>query len=67
MTIELVGLVYSLICAITAAYMANRKGRSSGLWFLLGFFLGIIALVILAWLDNVGIRWSAARRDKGQR
>jgi hypothetical protein len=42
------GVVFALICG----YVAQGKGRSVALWAVLGFFLGLIALIILALLKK---------------
>ena len=54
-------VVYALVWATIAAFMAKRKGRSVGLWFTLGVVLGILAPIILGCLDNAGIRWVRKR------
>ena len=38
--------------AVACALIAHRKGRSTALWAVLGFFFGPIALLIIACLPN---------------
>jgi hypothetical protein len=59
--IEWAVLGYSLVCAVLAGLMAGRKSRHVGLWAVFGFCLGILALIILGFLDNAGIRWSVRK------
>lgn len=42
-----------LICAIGAGLIANAKGRRVWLWILLGFLIGIFAVIIIACLPKV--------------
>ncbi|MEC9264728.1 MAG: SHOCT domain-containing protein [Pseudomonadota bacterium] len=44
----LIYLAFGLIFALICANMAKSRNRSTGLWGVLGFFLGIIAVLILA-------------------
>ena len=44
--IAILVLVYPLPCALLSAWMAERTGRSSYRWFLIGFFLGIFGVGI---------------------
>lgn len=41
-------IVFWLICAGFAAYIADQKGRSSAGWFTLGLFFGVFALLAIA-------------------
>ncbi|MEA2521832.1 MAG: hypothetical protein QOI81_1478, partial [Actinomycetota bacterium] len=43
-----VGVLMAIICA----YIASTKGRSVVLWAVLGFFFGLIALIIIAFLKK---------------
>ena len=54
MTVEWAYVVYAygLVCAVLAGIMARRKSRRVFLWVVLGFFLGIIGLIILARLGE---------------
>jgi 4-hydroxybenzoate polyprenyltransferase len=45
-------LVVAIVMAIVCAYVANIKGRSVALWAVLGFFFGLIALIIIALLKK---------------
>ncbi len=64
----LAAVVYVLTCATIAGYMASRKNRSVGLWCVLGGSLGIVGIIILGFLDDAGVRWSADRKRRaGQR
>ena len=40
--------VYSVVCGSYCATLAEEKKRSAMLWFLGGFFFGIIALIAVA-------------------
>ena len=40
----IIGLIFAFICV----GMARKRGRDAALWGVLGFFLGIIAVIILA-------------------
>lgn len=43
-----VGITVGVICGFLSAAIAQHKGFSGGPFFLLGFFLGVIGLVITA-------------------
>jgi 4-hydroxybenzoate polyprenyltransferase len=45
-------LVVAIVMAVVCAYVANTKGRSVVLWAILGFFFGLIALIIIAILKK---------------
>lgn len=47
-------LVVWLIAAGVCAYFASKKGRSVAGWFVLGFLLPVVALVILWVLPSLG-------------
>jgi hypothetical protein len=42
------GAVFAVVCA----FVAQSKGRSMALWAVMGFFLGLIALIIIALLKK---------------
>ena len=42
----------SLGCAVLCAWFADRKGRNVALWGVIGFVIGVIALVIIAVLPS---------------
>ena len=46
-------LIVGVICAIICGIIANSKGRSVGGWAALGFFFGLIPLIIVACLPNL--------------
>jgi hypothetical protein len=46
--IIIIWLVFGLFFALISAGMANRRGRNGALWGVLGFFIGIFAILILA-------------------
>ena len=48
-------LIYAAVCGLTAVFMARRKNRGAGLWFILGGLLGIFGLIILGFLDDEGL------------
>lgn len=41
-------LIVWVVCAFVCAFMASSRNRSPGLWFVLGLFFGLIAVLILA-------------------
>ena len=45
-------LIWSIIFTIACSYIANEKGRSAGAWAILGFFFGLIALLIIICLPD---------------
>ena len=45
-------LIWSIIFGIVCGYIANEKGRSAGTWAILGFFFGLIALLIIVCLPD---------------
>lgn len=47
-------LIFSIVFAFLCAYLAHQKGRSVVGWFMLGFFLSVIALVVLWILNPLG-------------
>lgn len=53
-----------IVCAFGCYRIALSKGRGAGLWGVLGFFFGLIALLIIALLPSVkaGAPAVAARR-----
>ena len=57
-------LSYAAVCGLIAVFMARRKNRGPGLWFLLGGLLGVFGLIILGFLDDEGVRWSSRRKNK---
>ncbi len=48
LTLVLIGLLWSLLPLIICYSMAGRKGKSRGLWLLLGIIFGWIAVLFLA-------------------
>ena len=58
----LVYATYMLICAFIASYIAHRKRRSVGLWFLLGGLLGFFGILIISLLDTAGLEWVQRKR-----
>ncbi len=42
------GIIYSVVCAVLAAWMAHSKDRGQWEWFFLGMAYGIFALIVLA-------------------
>ena len=45
-------LIWSIIFTIACGYIANEKGRSARAWAILGFFFGLIALLIIICLPD---------------
>jgi hypothetical protein len=58
-------LVYSAAFGIASAAVASSKGRSGPLWFILGFILGCIGLVVILCLPSVGLASTYGRGSKG--
>lgn len=52
MMVVIVWFVVALVFAFISAGMANSRGRSGGLWGILGFFFGIFTVLILAIIGN---------------
>jgi hypothetical protein len=49
---SLIGFVLALLIGWGCSRIAAGKGRSSTLWFVLGFFFTIISLIIIALLPS---------------
>ena len=49
------GIIESILFGTISCIVATNKGRSGG-WFWLGFFLGLIGLVIVACLENFNVQ-----------
>ena len=47
---EILGLLLWAACFIGSGYVASQKNRSVGAWLMLGFFFGIVSLIIVALL-----------------
>jgi len=47
---EAFGLLLWAACFIGSGYIASQKNRSVGGWLVLGFFFGIVSLIIVALL-----------------
>jgi hypothetical protein len=52
MTLPLIELVVGIVCAYVCYRIAIGKGRGGTLWAVLGFFFGLIALIIIALLPR---------------
>ena len=64
----MMAIIVSLICAVIAALIASRKGRSVVGWAFGGFFLGLIGVIIVACLPNrKEERAHRARSEREQR
>jgi hypothetical protein len=48
LTILLIALVWSLVPLFICASLAGRKGKSRGLWVLLGIVFGWLAVLVIA-------------------
>lgn len=46
-------IIIWLLFGLATALVAKEKGRSVGLWLILGFLLGIFALLIIIFLPSV--------------
>ena len=62
--------IYGIIFGISCSWLATQKGRSGGNWFFVGFLLGIIGLLLIAFAPSSPIatssrakRQSAAKPD----
>lgn len=53
MELHLLNYLFLILCGWFAAYLAAKKGRGAILWFFLGLFLNIFALLILIFLPPV--------------
>ncbi len=53
-----------LLCGWLAAYLGAKKGRSAILWFFLGFFINVFALLFLIFLPPVAKRPSQAQKPE---
>lgn len=47
-------LIVSLVCALSAAFFAQDRGRDPLNWYFIGLFLGIFGIVALFFLSNKG-------------
>jgi hypothetical protein len=47
---EAFGLLLWAACFVGSGYIASQKNRSVGAWLVLGFFFGIVSLIIVALL-----------------
>ena len=59
-----IGLIYSAVCAVLAAWLANRKARGTLEWFFLGLAYGILALIALVALPDDSLL-DYGRRPRG--
>ena len=53
--IELLGLVVSVISAFACRAIAKAKHRRSGLWFVIGLFFGLFAVIVLSCLPALPV------------
>jgi Short C-terminal domain len=62
--IIVVYLIFGAIFAFITSGMATRRGRSGGLWGILGFFFGIFAMLLLLIIGNAssGVASSAGHQ-----
>lgn len=47
-----VSLAIAVVCAVACYFLAVRKARRGPLWAVLGFFFGIISLIVIACLPS---------------
>jgi predicted RNA-binding Zn-ribbon protein involved in translation (DUF1610 family) len=47
-----IGIVYFFATAIFTSWLASVKGYSSGVWFILGLFFSLVALLALGFSPN---------------
>lgn len=45
-------LIWSIMFGVLSYYVANEKGRNCIIWLVLGFFFGLIALLIIICLPD---------------
>ena len=45
-------LIYSVLCCALCYFIAQQKERHTGVWLLLGFFFGIFAVIIVAFIPK---------------
>ena len=57
----------SFICGIIAATVAQKKGRSAGGWFVLGFIFPVIGLIIILCLSETQEHWEHNAIKSGDR
>ena len=61
------GLFAGLIPAIACGALAGQRGRREGLWALLGFLFGWIALLVLVFSEDLSGHWPEDGRAEGRR
>jgi len=49
---SVIGFVLALLIGYACSRIASSKGRSSGVWFVLGFFFTLISLIVIALLPS---------------
>jgi multisubunit Na+/H+ antiporter MnhE subunit len=49
---SLIGFILALLIGYASGSIAKGKGRSRTLWFILGFFFTLIALIVIALLPS---------------
>ncbi|KAA0698291.1 SHOCT domain-containing protein [Neorhizobium sp. P12A] len=59
-------IIIGCICAAICSNMARSRGRGSGLWAVLGFFLGLLAILILAVMGNTNERLTVSSASRGE-
>jgi len=52
-------ILYCVIFALLSSYLARRKGRDQGYWFLLGLVFGVVAFAVLSFLKKMPAELSA--------
>ena len=56
--------IYGIVFGISCSWLATQKGRSGSNWFLVGFLIGIIGLLLIAFAPSVPIATSSrTKRD----
>jgi hypothetical protein len=51
----LIGILVAIACSIICAVTASSKGRSSGLWFMVGFCLPVIGVILILALPDESV------------
>ena len=54
-----VGVALAVVCPLAAGIIGREKGRSAFAWALIGFFLGIIGVVIAVLVPPRQPEWGA--------
>ena len=56
--------IYGTVFGVSCSWLAAQKGRSGGNWFLVGFLIGIIGLLLIAFAPSVPIATSSRAKRR---